>query len=437
MEWYSLFGSSNKFSLNSFVHRNFFGLTAAGVVIILLLLLFKWLPEYSKVNTITIAANSKNSDEFLAVQALAKVINSTSKITKVSILETGGTIENIELLQSGSVDMCTMQGDYPASNDIQLVSNLYRDVFQFIKQKDLHLEDISQLANTRIGISTDSDAEFNSFKKIVDHFNLNISDFNLVRGNWEFISWAFKNKEVDVIFRVRFPTSTSLINLIKETNADIIPIKQASAICLHYPIYQKTEIPRGLYSGAPVLPGEDLTSIGIDRMLVARASINSEVVKEICETIFVHRRELSQEFDALGFSIPPSEFSYIPLHEGARNYLNNKEPNFIQQNAEPIALILSVVVILGSMIIQIFNNQKRKRVLNHNKKLIQLKFKIERSTSLEQLEIYKDELSGFVARVVDDAVVGKISSTGFEFFSFTWESILVIIAEKEKKLERK
>jgi len=404
---------------------------------VLLLLLFKWLPEYNKVTNIIIAANTKNSDEFLAVQALAKVINSSSRITKVSILETGGTVENIELLQSGAVDMCTMQGDYPASNDIQLVSNLYSDVFQFIKQKDLPIDDISQLAKTRIGISTDSDAEFMSFKRIIDHFNLSISDFNLVRGNWEFISWAFKNKEVDVIFRVRFPTSNSLSSLVKETNAEIIPIKQASAICLHYPIYQKTDIPGGLYSGAPVLPAQDITSISIDRMLVTRAAINSELVKEMCETIFIHRRELSQEFDALGFSVPPSEFSYIPLHEGARNYLNNKEPNFIQQNAEPIALILSVLAITVSMVIQLFNDQKRRRVLNHNKKLIQLKFKIERSTNLAQLEIYKDELSGFVARVVDDAVSGKISSTGFEFFSFTWESILVIIAEKEKKLERK
>jgi TRAP transporter TAXI family solute receptor len=419
------------------VQRNFFGLISVGIALILLLLSFKWLPEYNKLHTITIAANTKNSDEYLAVQAIAKVINSSSKITKVSLLETGGTVENVELLQAGLVDMCTMQGDYPASNDIQLVSNLYSDVFQFIKQKDLPIDDISQLTNTRIGISTDSDAEFKTFKKIVEHFNFDISDFTLIRGNWEFISWAFKHKEVDVIFKVRFPNSTSLRTLIRETNAGIIPIKQASAISLHYPIYQKTEIPRGLYSGAPVLPEQDVTSMSIDRQLVSHGSIPSEVVKEICETIFKHRRELSQEFDALGFSIPPSEFSFIPLHEGTRNYLNNKEPNFIQQNAEPIALILSVLVIFGSMIIQLFNDQKRRRVLNHNKKLIQLKFKIERSTTLEQLEIYKDELGGFVARVVDDAVSGKISSTGFEFFSFTWESILVIVSEKEKKLERK
>lgn len=418
------------------MHRNFFGLVSVGVAVILILLLFKWLPEYEKVTKITIAANTKNSDEYLAVQALAKVVNSTRKNTKVAVLETGGTVENINLLQAGLVDMCTMQGDYPASNEIQLVSNLYTDVFQFIKQKELPVEDISQLAKTRIGISTDSDAEFRSFKKIVEHFNLKISDFNLVRGNWDFIAWAFRNKEVDVLFKVRFPTSESLRNLIKETNAEIIPIKQASAICLQYPIYQRNEIPRGLYSGAPVLPDLDITSIGIDRLLVARQSISSEVVKEICETIFVHRRELSQEFDALGFSIPPSEFSFIPLHEGARNYLNNKEPNFIQQNAEPIALILSVVVIVVSAIIQLLNDQKRRRVLTHNKKLIQLKFKIERSTTIEQLEIYKDELSGFVARVVDEAVGGKISSTGFEFFSFTWESILVIVSEKEKKLEK-
>jgi TRAP transporter TAXI family solute receptor len=415
----------------------FLDYSPGGVAFILLLLLFKWLPEYNTVTRITIAANTKNSDEFLAIQALAKVVNSSSKITKISVLETGGTVENIALLQSGLVDMCTMQGDYPAANNIQLVSNLYTDVFQFIKQKELPLEDISQLAHMRIGISTDSDAEFNSFKKIMEHFNFNISDFKLVRGNWEFISWAFRNKEIDVMFKVRFPTSTSLRNFIKETNAELIPIKQASAICLQFPIYQKTDIPRGLYSGAPVLPDVDVTTVGIDRLLVANSSMNSQVVKEICETIFVHRRELSQEFDALGFSLPPNEYSFIPLHEGAKNYLNNKEPNFLQQNAEPVALILSVLVVLTSTVIQLLNNQKRRRVLNHNKKLIQLKFKIERSTSLEQLEIYKDELSGFVARVVDDAVGGKISSSGFEFFSFTWESILVIISEKEKKLENR
>lgn len=41
--------------------------------------------------------------------------------------------------------MCTMQGDFPASNNIQLVSNLYSEVFQFNR-----VDDISQLANTRI-----------------------------------------------------------------------------------------------------------------------------------------------------------------------------------------------------------------------------------------------------------------------------------------------
>ena len=75
------------------------------------------------------------------------------------------------------------------------------------------------------------------------------------------------------------------------------------------------------------------------------------------------------------------------------------------------------MAILFSTILQLLNNKKKRRVLNHNKKLIHLKFKIERSTSIEQLEIYKDELSGFVARVVDEAVSGKISSSGFEFFS--------------------
>ena len=423
--------------MDNFINRNFLGLISACFVFTLLCLLFKWLPQYDKVQTVTIATNTKSSDEYRAVQAIAKVVNSSSDKLEIAIIETGGTAENIELLDAGLVDMCTMQGDYQAGRNTQLVSNLFMDVFQIIKQKDLEIDDISELVNKRIAISTESDAEFNSFKKIIEHFNLKTSDFILIKGNWEFTSWAFKNKEVDVLFKVRFPTSTSLRDLIMETNADIMPIKQASAICLQYPIYQKTEIPRGAYSGSPVLPNQDILSIGIDRLLVTHSSVDVALVNEICETIFKKRRELSQEYEALGFAMPPNEYSFIPLHQGTQNYLNNKEPNFLQQNSEPIALGITVMAIIFSTILQLFNNQKKRRVLNHNKNLIQLKFKIERSTSLEQLEIYKDELSGFVARVVDDAVTGKISSTGFEFFSFTWESILVILSEKEKKLEQK
>jgi hypothetical protein len=63
--------------------KKFFCLNRQGLLSYILLLLFKWLPENSNVKSITISVNSKNSDEFLAAQALAKLINSTSKITKV------------------------------------------------------------------------------------------------------------------------------------------------------------------------------------------------------------------------------------------------------------------------------------------------------------------------------------------------------------------
>jgi hypothetical protein len=116
------------------------------------------------------------------------------------------------------------------------------------------------------------------------------------------------------------------------------------------------------------------------------------------------------------------------------DFVNKEEPNFIQQNAEFLALILSVILLIGSSSIQILNRNKQQRLNAYNEQLLAIKVNVEQTRDMTDLMKLREEHYALVNQIVGDAVQGKISSDGFEFFTFGWDSVTSLILEKEKSI---
>ena len=79
------------------------------------------------------------------------------------------------------------------------------------------------------------------------------------------------------------------------------------------------------------------------------------MVNQIARSIFENRASLIRAHPAAGRiheSFEPSEFSY-PLHPGADAYYRRHEPSFLVENADFVALILSLVVTAWAMILTV------------------------------------------------------------------------------------
>ena len=247
----------------------------------------------------------------------------------------------------------------------------------------------------------------------------------------------FNHGDIDAIFRVAEPNNEQIRNFINNSKRKGIKsetITQAQAISLKFPMYHKTIIPRGSYSGIPPNPSTDVETLGVDKLLVATEETPAHAITAIVNILLNQKRELIKTSKVAGLTKVPSEAALIPWHRGLEDYVNKEKPSFIQQNAEFLAFILSIFLLLGSNIIRIINRSKHQKINAYNEQLLSIKINVEQTSDLNELLKLREEHNALVNQIVKDAVNGKISSDGFEFFAFGWDSVTGLINDKENRL---
>ncbi len=383
-----------------------------------------------------IATGETTSESYKIMESVAQIVNNEEFDFTLEVVNTEGSIENAKLLEKGLVQLATQQADLQINNNVRLVANLYEEVFHLIFQPSISLKSIEDIDGFKIAITSKNSGESYSFTQLVNHFGLDESRLTPISSTWKSATWLFANGNIDAIFRVSEANHIGIKKFMVESNAQSRAITQSDAIVLNHPMYHKSKIPRGIFGGIPPNPKKDIVTIGVDKLLVASGQVPAEVVNAIATVLFTRKRELAESTNVAGLISVPEESSLIPWHQGLVDFVNKEKPNFLQQNAEFLALMLSVIILMGSSIIQFFNRSKQQRLNAYNEHLLSIKVNIEQTNSLENLKKLQEEHFALVNQIVGDAVHGKISGDGFEFFAFAWESVSSIINEKEKSLTK-
>ncbi len=383
-----------------------------------------------------IATGEPSSESYKIMESVAQIVNGEDFDFTLEVVNTEGSIENAKLLNKGLVQLATQQADFKVNGKVRLVANLYEEVFHLIFQPSIGLKSIEEIDGFKIAIASKNSGESYSFNQLVNHFGLDDSRLAPISSTWKSATWLFENGDIDAIFRVSEANHIGIKKFMVESNARSRAITQSDAIVLNHPMYHKSKIPRGVFGGIPPNPKNDVVTIGVDKLLVASEEVPPEVVNAIATVLFTRKRELAEKTNVAGLISVPEESSLIPWHQGLVEFVNKEKPNFIQRNAEFLALILSIIILMGSSILQFFNRSKQKRLNAYNEQLLSIKVNIEQTNSLKSLKKLQEEHFALVNQIVGDAVNGRISGDGFEFFAFAWESVSSIINEKEKTLSK-
>jgi len=78
--------------------------------------------------------------------------------------------------------------------------------------------------------------------------------------------------------------------------------------------------------------------------LIGNVNADKEAVKIITQILFERRLELLKTTSLAGFISQPDwdAGTFIPLHDGALAFYNRENPSFFVENADFIALIISL-----------------------------------------------------------------------------------------------
>ena len=123
---------------------------------------------------ITIAAGDKEGESYIISNAIAKVIQKRSNI-RITVLDTGGTKENLELLQQGKAQLATAQADVDtkansSKSSLRTLAVLYKDLFQLLV-RDSNLKQFVQLKGKTVALPVEG-GQYQSFEKIAKHYRL-------------------------------------------------------------------------------------------------------------------------------------------------------------------------------------------------------------------------------------------------------------------------
>ena len=135
------------------------------------------------------------------------------------------------------------------------------------------------------------------------------------------------------LVRGLFPQNT-------KTAPVLIPIENAGAIAEEERAYESFDIPKGTLRGAPPIPHDDLTTLKVSFYLVAKKSLDNDLVAGLTQALTSARRDLVGQLPILAQVKAPDTDAgaYLPVHPGAAEFYNGTQQSFLDKWSNAIFL---------------------------------------------------------------------------------------------------
>ncbi|HEY9909856.1 MAG TPA: TAXI family TRAP transporter solute-binding subunit [Thermosynechococcaceae cyanobacterium] len=401
-----------------------------------------------KTHKLVLAAGSRDGESYILSQAVKQVVEARNPKIQIEVVETGGTQENITRLEKGEVQLITAQADVPTGPMARTVAILYQDGFQLIVKDKSRINQFSDLKGARVALPQKG-GQFRSFLEVASHYGLQQKDFKFVGAAQEDANTAFQKDQADALFRVRALGNKTVLEMVQQHQGRLVAIDQAAALKIKYPAFEPATIPKGAYRGGePPVPAADLATIAVQRTLLASRNLDNEIVREITAVLDGQRQDIANRIPDNFSDVRPLVASIkkpettggtgIPIHPGALAHFDRDQPSFIQENADYIALILTVILLLGSWTWEFKSwiNRRRKDVADvYIEEAITLMTRVQ--DDQQEPDQALEELDRCFARAATALVEEKISQESFRTLSEAYKAVRDVVEHKQRQAERR
>jgi hypothetical protein len=111
----------------------------------------------------------------------------------------------------------------------------------------------------------------------------------------------------------------------------------------------------------------------------------------------------------------------IPVHQGALQYYDRNEPSFLQEQAEPMAFVITLLAVLFSGVMQLARRRQKSLLQVYNAELGSILKSAEHLKDKDKLQVMADHLNDIYKKIATDRTRGKLTAEDFDFIAFTWQ----------------
>ena len=352
----------------------------------------------AKKETWIIGSGEKGGNYDAVAHALADYLK-RSRGWEVIIKNSSGSGENLELLKQGKVDLCLVQNDFPGNEQTKALASLYDECLHVIvSRQNSSLEDFlgGTISVGQKGGGTEALAKAMIKKLGVRDESVTWRNESLKEGLGSLLSGT--SIAVCVVTGIG---NSVITEAFREGNFSLLPLGElpGEVLAYNYPFVETAIIPQRVYSRAPGkgLPEKSLPTVGTRVVLACNSNLNETDTLEITRTLMEGRAALTKAHPLLARMVSPinSNKLQFPLHEGARQYYERDEPTFIQNWSDPIALLVSLLVIawgIGVTLRELFLRRSKESLDVYFEQVDEITSELVKGTKPERIQAIVSDL---------------------------------------------
>ncbi len=291
---------------------------------------------------ITIGTGGVTGVYYPAGGAICRLVNRGRKThgIRCSVESTGGSIDNIEMLRKGEVDIAVVQSDWqfhayngtdffakekPMKNMRSLFS-LHSEPFTVIVRKDSGIDKFDQIKGKKVNFGSVGSGIRATMDFVIKQKGWKNADFAKVTElKPSEQTAALCNKDIDVMIYTAGHPNGAVQEVTTTCETKIIPVDgpDIDKMISTNPYYAYTVIPGGMYSGTP----GDIKTIGVKATFVTTAETDDETIYQVVKAVFDNFDNFKTLHPVFGLLDPSKlvhEGNTAPLHKGAARYFKEK-----------------------------------------------------------------------------------------------------------------
>lgn len=294
---------------------------------VILLVAYQFI-EPSPPRELTIATASKDGAYYSFAQRYKSKFADLGITLKV--LETSGSVENLDLLSKGQVELAFLQGGIASSDDfpeIRGLASVYLEPLWIFARRDLPVNTLHDLKGRRVGIGEEGSGTRKITQQLLDDNQLTDKLEMLPLGAKKGAQQLLQN-EIDALFVVTRAGSEIVQNLLSDSRVDLISLRRTEAYTRLHSYLSHVLLPEGTLDLANNLPDRDIHLVAPAATLVAGENMHPaliDLVMQIMTSIHKDGAILTPNHN-----FPSPDYLDFELSREAERYFKHGPP-FLQR----------------------------------------------------------------------------------------------------------